>query len=199
MEVVSIEIYQQYLLKTLGEGFRYQHSLIVAEYCFQLGQFYESLLDPMDVKVVGLLHDIAKPQTIKQAQLYLEKYHLSIDKSIFEFPAIVHGYLGAIILQQEMNITNPIILEAVTYHSTGKQNFSMMGLILYICDFLASYQQMFPENEKFVDHLFQKATKDIYKAAKDVCEIKINDLEIKKLPIHPDSQKMLIWLKDLLK
>ncbi|WP_343032805.1 bis(5'-nucleosyl)-tetraphosphatase (symmetrical) YqeK [Weissella coleopterorum] len=51
---------------------------------------------------------------------------------------IWHGVVGAEMIQSELDIYDPIILDAVRQHTTGAEEMSLVARIIYMADYIES-------------------------------------------------------------
>lgn len=83
-------------------------------------------LDKDKVMISATLHDVAKyidPKTVKG---------FTLDG---EVPApVVHQYLGAYVAENVLGITDPEILDAIRYHTSGKPEMSALGKLIFVAD-----------------------------------------------------------------
>ncbi len=100
------------------------HSVRVAEYAVtHAWQIWESF---ERVFLGGLLHDCAKDVSPLKP---LEEYGEDCVN-----PAIAHQYDGAILAKEIYGVTDEVILDAIRYHSTSKENASGLLKLIYIAD-----------------------------------------------------------------
>lgn len=61
----------------------------------------------------------------------------SIIKSRYEkAPAIIHGFLGAKLAEKLYEIKDIDILNAISYHTTGRENMSTLEKIIFLADYI---------------------------------------------------------------
>ena len=46
-----------------------------------------------------------------------------------------HSYYGVLFIKKELNITDPEVLSAIYYHTTGRANMTNLEKLIYISDF----------------------------------------------------------------
>lgn len=110
---------------------RYKHTLGVVETAMSMGSMYE--VDVKKCEIAGLLHDITKQMDSDQQQPYLNQID---DEFILDSTPLWHGYTGALYAQQQLNIDDQEILDAIKFHTIGTVNASKLGKIIYIADYL---------------------------------------------------------------
>lgn len=79
-------------------------------------------------EITALLHDCAK---------YLDASSFNgftLEKGVPK--AIEHQFLGAYVAKTVLNINDEEILDAIRYHSTGKENMSLLAKIIYVADLI---------------------------------------------------------------
>lgn len=178
--MMSIEKIKEILEDTLSEA-RYKHSLGVADEAKKLAGVYH--VDEEQAYIAGLVHDCAKeipPE--KSVEILREKYGVSVDSISILMPKILHGPLGACMAQKEFGLSDPVALDAISCHTTGKANMSTMAKIIYIADYIEPNRDF--EN---VDVLRKLAYEDIDAAIITGIDYTISDLLSRGLVIHPDT------------
>ncbi|RAP26996.1 hypothetical protein C2W64_01141 [Brevibacillus laterosporus] len=112
---------------------RYQHTLGVAEVAKELAVRFGA--DPIKAEIAGLLHDYCKCWEISRLRDYLLRYDfpqdlLSGDKELW------HAFVGAIVVHQELQIQDVEILQAIRYHTTGRENMSLLEKVVCLADYI---------------------------------------------------------------
>ncbi len=121
------------LIEDIGEK-RYNHSLRVAEEALKLARIYKCDLDK--VKVAAILHDCGKVLDMEKllnldylsdiSQDNLNNIHLDLS----------HSLLGALLAERVYNINDDEILDAIRYHTTGRENMTCIDKIIYLADYI---------------------------------------------------------------
>ena len=122
------------ILKNYISGFRYNHSVSVANCAMSLAMRYETPLE--DALIAGMLHDIAKKTQNSEMLSLCEKYNIELSDNDKKSIPVVHSYLGAYIAEHELNITNKDILNAIYNHTLGRANMSMLEKIIFVADYI---------------------------------------------------------------
>lgn len=109
------ERYLAYLEQELSPK-RLQHSLGVMQVMGELAKVYG--LDEGKATTIGLLHDAAKElQPARQAEL-LEEANIEIRHECDNnFHLYLHGPIGAYLVNKELGVNDPIVLDAITFHT----------------------------------------------------------------------------------
>lgn len=98
--------------------------------------------DPKKARIAGLLHDNAKCIPTDEKLRRAEKLHLPINESERDNPDLLHGKLGAYYAKEKYGVSDPEILSAITYHTTGHPNMSLLDKIIFIADFIEPNRKM---------------------------------------------------------
>jgi len=122
-----------YLQLNLNEK-RLNHSLNVSETAVVLAIKYGENIE--SAKIAGLIHDCAKNMKDDQLIKVARDHGIHIDEIYINNPSILHGVVGSIIAREVMKIKDDDILNAVAYHTTGRENMSKLEKIIYISDYI---------------------------------------------------------------
>ena len=124
MDYTKIDFYSEKLKKMLTQS-RFEHTIRTVNKAVELAKGTDA--DIQVVLIASLLHDCAK---------YIEPTAQQADelKDFMQYPQIVHAPLGAIIAQEEFGITDERILNAIKYHTTGRENMSIEEKIVFLAD-----------------------------------------------------------------
>lgn len=116
------------LSKKLGEK-RLKHTMGVAKCARMLAFRYGA--DPDKAYIAGLLHDIEKEDSIGNMLRFCKD--LKLDKELLESRALLHGPAGAEYAKQTFSVDDDIY-SACFYHTTGRENMSLLEKIVYLAD-----------------------------------------------------------------
>lgn len=104
----------------------------------------------------GRYHDIAKCFNESKMNEYILKYN--IDKKYLNNTALAHSKVAAAILENEFDVSDEDVLNAVRSHTTGRVGMSLLEEIVYVSDAIEENRD-YPE----LKMLQQEATKDLDK------------------------------------
>lgn len=171
-------------LKNVLSKKRYDHCVRVMETSFQIFDAW----DMPDEKRKGmawasLFHDCAKENPPKIQEKWIEKNASPYGIDVLDMPTLVHGTVGAIILKQEYGITDPEILMAVAYHSTGHPNLKPIGWIVYMADILEPGRTFIEKREDYL----RTACKDPLEGLRQVTDLRHSINHGKGRNIHSTS------------
>ncbi|HZJ76072.1 MAG TPA: bis(5'-nucleosyl)-tetraphosphatase (symmetrical) YqeK, partial [Oscillospiraceae bacterium] len=122
-----------YKLKQNVSPYRYRHSLGVASAAVYLANKYDA--DKDSAYIAALLHDYAKDFSKEQVEEYINRNNLVIDEIMSNVYQLLHGKIAAHIAEEQFNINDKDILNAIEYHTTGRKRMSKLERIIYLADF----------------------------------------------------------------
>ena len=61
---------------------------------------------------------------------------------------MVHAKLGAYFAEKEYGVTNKGVLSAITWHTTGRPEMTMLEKIIYIADYIEPNRKIIPGLQK---------------------------------------------------
>lgn len=121
-------------MKDTMPGKRYQHTLGVAYTAASLAMCHQCDMD--EAYVAGLLHDSAKYYSEEALLEECRKQKLPINEVEQRNPYLLHGKVGAVIAKEQYDITEADVLNAITYHTTGRPEMSLLEQILFVADYI---------------------------------------------------------------
>ena len=121
-------------LKKALDKERFEHTLGVMYTASCLAMAHGSDLE--DAKLAGLLHDCAKCIPNDEKITLCKKNDILITEIEYENPSLLHAKLGALLAENEYEVTKPEILHAIKVHTTGEPNMSTLDKIVYIADYI---------------------------------------------------------------
>ena len=127
----ACECFYEYAIKLyryLGQN-RLLHTLNVGILSLKYARIYDKNLCDRAL-IAGELHDCAKE--LDEEQQRDMAYELVGD--LFTEKKILHSPAGAVLASREFGITDPGILDAITYHTTGRGGMNLLEKIVYLAD-----------------------------------------------------------------
>lgn len=113
---------------------RYNHSLRVVETSIKLAKKYGA--DVKKTSIAALLHDCAKFTDKKRLLKVSSDFGIILDNVMEYNWHLIHGPLGAKMAEKIYNIHDIEILNAIYYHTTGRENMTLLEKIIYIADYI---------------------------------------------------------------
>ncbi len=128
-----IEKEKLYYMKELGERLdekRLEHSLSVAHLAMSIAS-RNRLEIAEKAYIAGILHDLAKGMSIDESKKRLEDEN----PELLKLPSYTwHQFLGASLAREIFKIEDQEILDAISYHCTGKKHMSPLAKIIFSAD-----------------------------------------------------------------
>ena len=118
-------------VKSVLSEYRFTHSLGVVKKAVELAKIYG--VQEEIAKKVGIAHDIAKEMTDEEMLEYVKNNNIEIDEIETVKPSLLHGKIGADIAAKKFGFTQDMI-NAIKWHTTGRENMSMLEKIIYVAD-----------------------------------------------------------------
>lgn len=175
----SIDEIIEYLKNNLSEK-RFLHTIGVAETAKDLADRWG--VDSSKAYVAGLVHDCAKEVPFVRTVELLEKSGVTLSLIEKNAPGILHAPLGAILAKEIFGIDDQEILDAVKFHTTGRENMSALEKVIYIADFIEPNRSYSESAE-----VREFAKTDIDKAALRETDMVIKFNIDKGKMLHPDT------------
>ena len=181
---------QKKLAKYLDEN-RYEHTLGVMFTCASLAMVHG--YDLKNAQVAGLLHDSAKCIPNKKKLKICAEHHIPVSDFEKEHPFLLHAKLGAYIAKAKYTVTDKEILSAITYHTTGKPDMTMLEKIVYIADYIEPARNKAPRLTEIRRLAFEDLDECMYEILKDTLEY----LEENPKEIDSTTRDAYVYYKDL--
>lgn len=122
-----------YLKENLKES-RLKHSLGVKDTAVKLAKIYHE--DVEKARIAGLVHDCAKYMKNEDMLNIAEKSGYNINEVCLKNPSLLHGVAGSYVAKNIMEIDDEYILNAITYHTTGRRNMTLLEKIIFMADYI---------------------------------------------------------------
>lgn len=160
-------------------GKRFEHVLGVEQTAVALAEKYGG--SPIKASIAALTHDYAKERSDDEFKQLIRQD--GFDLSLLEWSnAIWHGVVGARFVQKELGIEDEEILQAISLHTTGAKEMSLLDKIIYVADYIEPGRN-FPG----VKEARAIAFSDLDAAVAYETEHTLYHLIEKKAPIYPKT------------
>lgn len=169
-------------LKKALDKERFEHTLGVMYTASCLAMAHG--VDMEDARLAGLLHDCAKCIPNDEKIALCEKNQILITPIEYENPSLLHAKLGALLAEKEYEVTNPDILHAISVHTTGEPNMSMLDKVVYIADYIEPNRDKAPN----LDLVRELAFRDLNACMAQILHDTLNFLSGRKGSIDPATQ-----------
>ncbi len=176
------ENYEKYveIIREKLDDFRFTHSLAVADRAVELAEKYGA--DKEKAYLAGLLHDITKNLSKDEQLQFFGSSAIMLSNVEKASPKVWHAISGACYIKNVLKIADSEIINAVRYHTTGRENMSLLEKVVYIADFTS-----IDRNYTDVDILRAKVNENLNDGIIYALRYTINSLSEKNQVIHPDT------------
>ena len=125
------------LIRTLEQELSYKrfiHTLSVAGTASSLAMCYGADLEKAET--AGLLHDCAKCMDVRKMQKVCEKAGLTVSSFEADSGSLLHSKAGSELAAEKYGITDPDMINAIRYHTTGRPGMSLLEKIIFVADYI---------------------------------------------------------------
>lgn len=134
---------------------RKKHTEGVRKTAIELAKLYGA--DPGKAEIASLFHDMYRGVSKEEINKCVEELHL--DPRYRDNPNLAHGKIAAIVMERDFGIRDKDVINAVSYHTTGRPAMSQLEKVVFIADSIEPGRD-FPG----VEELRKLAYEDIDKA-----------------------------------
>ena len=177
------------ILKTRLTPQRLYHSICVAEQAKHLAEIFGGDCDKS--YTAGLIHDIMRYEPVEKMLRLIENDGQVLTDSEKNITVTLHAIAGEVYLRKKLNVTDKDILSAVRWHTTGKEDMSLLEKIIYVAD-LTSEDREYPD----ILEVRAMAEESLDKTCLRGLSFTIEDNARKCRPIHIDTIKAYNYLAE---
>lgn len=113
---------------------RFEHTLGVEYTAAALAMRYHQPI--IDAQIAGILHDCTKCLSDNKQLKICEENNIKITEIESRNPFLLHGKTGALMAKTKYGIENEDILNAIRFHTTGRQGMSVLEKIIFVADYI---------------------------------------------------------------
>lgn len=146
--------------------------------------------DPELARRAGILHDCTKYLTLDEQLKLCDKYGIVLDDLEKKAVKLLHAKTGAEVARHVFGVCAEIH-DAIFWHTTGKANMTTLEKILYLADYIEPSRSDFPG----LAQLRKLAYEDLDAALLLGCELTIQDMEERGMPVHIHTMQARDYLK----
>lgn len=186
MKPFNLDLGRQVLRQRLSPH-RLRHSEGVLQEAEALARIHGANVEK--ARIAGLLHDMTKEFPREEHFRLFDTYRAPLDDNLRSNKNLWHALSGSLDVTETFEITDPEIISAIRYHTTGKRDMTKLETILFLADAIEP-------NREYEDLDFYRALarEDLNKAAYLVLLWTVKDLERRNLPIHKDTLEACAFL-----
>lgn len=179
-------------MEEVQTGKRFQHTLGVAFTSAAMAMRFD--VPMLDAQIAGLLHDCAKCLSDEKLIKICEKNDISMTEVERKNPYLLHGKVGAFLANTEYEVEDQDILNAITYHTTGRPDMSALEKIVFIADYIEPSRKVQPG----LDEVRKLAFMDLDAAVIRILHDTLTYLQGKSVEIDPMTQETYeYYLKEI--
>ena len=113
---------------------RFEHTMGVAYTASSMAFLYGA--DVQKALIAGFLHDCAKSMSHEEQVKVCEKNNIEMTEVERKNHSLLHAKVGMFLAQRDYDIHDEDVLNAIRWHTTGRENMSLLEKIVYISDFI---------------------------------------------------------------
>lgn len=147
-------------LKKYQDEERFSHTLGVMYTSAALAMRYGCDLEK--ARIAGLLHDCAKCIPNRKKIKICRKQGISLSAAEEKNPFLLHAKTGVYIAEEKYGISDPEILGAIRYHTTGKPDMNLLEKIIYVADFIEPGRNKAPNLDEIRHLAFEDLDRALY-------------------------------------
>lgn len=146
--------------------------------------------DEDQMRRAGILHDCTKYFSLEQHLAICDQYGFALDEMERRSEKLLHSKSGAALAQHVFG-QEPIVCQAISYHTTGRAHMTLEEMILYMADYIEP-------NRAFdgVENMRALAYQDLKAAMLMGVEMSMEDMRERNQPIHSNTLDAYHWLKE---
>jgi len=181
---VGEDIYS-YVKKSVSPK-RYNHIMRVVNLAIETAKRNKVPIEKAEL--AALLHDVGKELPKDEMyQIAKRGFPKEIKPRDMENEDMLHGFAGAVIAEEKLNIKDPDVLAAIKYHSIGHPHMDTLGKVVYFADKVdPKRDERYPE----VKIAREIGMKDLDKGIAYNLNRMLSQWKEKKIPIHPNLLEM---------
>lgn len=172
---------------------RFEHTLGVAYTASSLAMAHA--YDVYAARLAGLLHDCAKGIPDNKKISLCEKNNIEITAVERENPGLLHAKLGAFLARKNYDVEDESILSAITWHTTGKPNMSVLDKICFVADYIEPSRKPLPR----IDEIRKTAFTDLDLAVYMILDDTLKYLGQGSKAVDPMTQMTYDFYKEICK
>ena len=134
MKIIEISQKLRKQLENELKSDRFDHTLGVAYTAANMAFLYGA--DTEKALIAGYLHDCAKCMSHEEQIKICEKNKIEISEVERRNHSLLHAKVGMYLARTKYDVYDTDILNAIRWHTTGREDMSLLEKIIYIADFI---------------------------------------------------------------
>ena len=112
---------------------RWIHTQGVMDTAVRLAEQYGA--DPVKADLAAILHDVAKYWPVQRLRDVLSENRLN-DELLQHEKQLWHAEVGAFVAEKDYGITDPEILDAIRFHTSGRVGMTLLDKVVCLADYI---------------------------------------------------------------
>lgn len=180
------------------EGVAFTAAALAMKFSYESGYRENDNMEFVDkARTAGYLHDNAKCLSDEELLAVCAKNNIQVTECEKKSPYLLHGKVGAFYAKTLYGIDDEDILNAITYHTTGRPGMSMLEKIIFTADYIEPGRTR-QANLDYIRYLaFTDIDRCVLKILSDTLEYleekhkSIDDMTVKTLEYYKNKQEMV--------
>ncbi len=143
--------------------FRWSHTEGVEKMAARIAKIFDPARED-ELRAAALLHDITKEKTTSEHIEICKRYGYNLRDDETGSPAILHAITAALIIPDEYaEFATDVIISAVRWHTTARENMTLCEKMLYLADYIEDtrkYDECIALRHAFFDACPEKMTEE---------------------------------------
>ncbi len=136
-----IQEHTQDVKGSMGEH-RWQHTLGVRRTAVALAEKYGGSM--VKCAAAAFYHDCAKDMSPKDMRRILLTHGTDASDEVLQSGAMMHGPVGAILAEEKYHVYDREVLDAIRYHTTGREEMTLTDLVIFVADAIEPNREDYP-------------------------------------------------------
>ena len=168
---------------------RFRHTLGVEEAARRLACRYGA--DEDKAAEAALFHDCAKCAYTREEMIAIcDQAGIELVDNEREITSILHAPAGAALARSEYGVTDPEILDAIRWHTTGHAGMTLLAKVVFLADAIEPYRKPYPG----IDRVRRLARRSLDEAVCQSARETQKHVAARSLPLNPNTAAMLAEL-----
>ncbi len=129
---MNLEVLREQARRQMPEK-RWNHTLGVVDTAVKLAERYGG--DPAKAELAALLHDYAKAWPIDRQERIIREQGLPPELLDYD-KELWHAHAGAWAVREEHGIRDEEVLDAIRYHTSGRERMTLLDKIVCLADYI---------------------------------------------------------------
>ena len=190
-EEYRLEVYRSESQRLVEEK-RFNHIIRVEKAAVALAGRYGA--DIYKARAAALLHDVTKRKTHEEQLNMAREFGIIGVEELEKSPKVAHAFTAAGYAEHRLFVSDPDILNAIRYHTTGRVGMSLLEKLIFLADGIE-------EGRAFdgVEEIRKAAFEDLDRAMLISLEMTRGKIENNGAYLHPYTADAIAFFRDAVK